>query len=139
MTDVVAGYTPWGFDVAEVAYLRVATTIKTPVVDSSSERPFPSADDTVAIMFRGGSMNMYGHSICEERPANFYEPTVGSWIVATGTLYEGDSRLLIQDFVFPIEGNEVLPQPYGRLRKDAQAKTLVDISQEGREGSARRQ
>lgn len=120
--QIVPGWDAWRGEVALLAYLRVEE-----ILHRDAQNPSPRIDGGIGVLFSGGSIKIHGTTICDRVDESFYRPRIDDRLIVTGAGWEADPRFFAKSEAFPVQGDEILPQPYPALQKDVQRETLTNI------------
>lgn len=129
--SIEKGWTPWGWDVSSLAVVRVQQTVH------DREGVVPENGAEVGLLFRGGTLQYHGVTICEKPIEGLYRPEVGDQILVAGSGWP-DSRFFNGRAVFPIDGGMVQPVPYASITAGEVPRLVESLREEIRRQEVQR-
>lgn len=120
--QLVPGWDSWHEEVAMLAYLEVEE-----VIHSNSPTPAPVVGQRIGVLFSGGSIAIHGTIVCDKIDESFYSPRLDDRVIVTGAGWKSDARFFVKSEVFPMVGDEILPQPYPSLQEAARSDSLTNL------------
>lgn len=122
ISSVESGIDPRRFEVAQLAFIKIEE-----VMACRSKLRCPNEKELVEILFRGGSVNIGGTTLCDEGTRGFYQPKEGDRILVGGHVGGEGEGLFSAERVFPLQGSEIVPQPYESLVEGRCSQTIQDL------------
>lgn len=123
--ETVPGYTPWYHRVVTAVYLEVQE-----VLHGAQVAGAPEEGDVVAVFVHGGETSVAGSPLCGNRFERFTAPHVGQRFILAGQPWAADPGFFHDHVRFPVESNEVVPEPLAVLREGQLPMDLQTLKQE---------
>lgn len=115
----VPGWSVWQDIPVTAVYVRIDEVLR-------NQGDFLRTGETVATTQEQATIDLFGIEACSKLPPGVQPARTGDQVLFTGARFEQHPLFVLPHYIFPVRGDEVLPQPW-RVLRDAKPEPLDQL------------